>query len=380
MKREKHNEYQNMNTAVSGAPIASAANEVISDELPTFGGHQDGVQSAPGPTRDAGTLREYITEQIELLGNPHHPHHRTAADALAAIGTPAIPFLRECLVPQKPWFLAYRAIEVLSRIRDGEASKAILPALRHPNSNVRWAAVRALAQVGDFRALLELRRVAQEDHGRTSWGESVSGAAQSALDQIQSQSSWRQGVELIKTACTSILMILSLILAFSVVNALQGEISSVAQTTPVHLVPGPYVFPTTSAWGHSFALGTTGNPIREEEHYGQQVTTSPTVPITPSPTMTPEAILGRAISAANVRPQPSVLNPPIGVIHQGDEIVFLSMSPDGMWYRIRLGRTHADHSRIDNADGSKSGWVHRELVSPPKERLPVEELPQPKTR
>src|SRR5438876_475726 len=89
----------------------------------------------------------------------------------------------------------------------GRAEEALLDALHHPNSNVRWSAVRALAVVGDARALLELWRVAREDHSKTSWGESVAGAAQSVLDQMQSRHMILRGIDLIKTAVACVVML-----------------------------------------------------------------------------------------------------------------------------------------------------------------------------
>jgi hypothetical protein len=110
---------------------------------------------------------------------------------------------------------------------------------------------------------------------------------------------------------------------------------------------------------------------------------SPTLPPKPEPEPTKstepgdpplstDLISGKVLSGANVRPFPSVQNDPVGVISQGDEILFVGMSPDGMWYHIRLGDRHADSSSIgDTKEGT--GWVHRELVSSPKGEVPVEE-------
>jgi hypothetical protein len=340
---------------------------------------RQGRHKAPPPSQ------ERIGEIIQAMGDPEHPNHQAAVDELVAIGAPAVSQLNECLDPQKPWLRAYRAAEALSRIQDGRASGALIQALRHPNSNVRWGAVRALAQVGDLRALFELRRVAHEDHGRTSWGESVAGAAQSALDQIQTQSVWHQSIELIKTAFTSVLMILSLILAFSVINTLQNEIERMGQTTPIRIAPTTYVVPTTSAWGSNGngEGNTNGNASAAETEPGEgdipEIESTPTPSPTPEPTEVPEEIIGRVLSGANVRPGPSVRNNPIGAVNQGDEIIFLSVSPDGMWYRVRLGSRYADSSHIDNDNdndndnGSNTGWIHRELVSQPRDDVPVED-------
>ena len=118
----------------------------------------------------SGPPREQILALVEALGDSAHPSHATAVDELVAIGQPAVPALCEALAPGKPWLTIYRAAEAAGRIGDGRATGALIQALNHPNSNVRWSAVRALTQIGDMRAVLELRRVAQGDHVRTTGG------------------------------------------------------------------------------------------------------------------------------------------------------------------------------------------------------------------
>lgn len=328
--------------------------------------------------------RERLNELVTALGDPEHPEHASSIETLAEIGSPAVPALNEALNNQHSWLLAYRAAEVLGRIGDGRAAGPLIQALRHSNSNVRWSAVRALALVGDLRALFELRRVAHEDHGRTSWGESVAGAAQSALDQIQSQSVWSQSLELIKTAVTSVLMILSLVLAFSVVTTLRSEIAHVGLDMPPDLLtPVVTVMPTEPTGGENAgappqpqpsppaAAAAGGDTSALPTAAAEAPTLAPTATIAPSPVV--ETIAGIVESGANVRPFPSVQNDPIGAINQGDEIFFEAVSSDGMWYKISLGARYDDSSRIENPDGSAMGWVHRELVSEPEGDLPVEE-------
>jgi hypothetical protein len=321
--------------------------------------------------------REHIADLILALGDPEHVDHIEALEKLVKIGSPAVPLLNDALGSHKPWLTSYRAAEALGRIGDGRATGPLIHALHHPHSNVRWSAVRALAQVGDLRALFELRRVARNDHGRTSWGESVAGAAQSALDQVQAQSVWNQSLELIKTAITSVLMILSLILAFSVITTLRDEINQVGRGIP----PGRAITPAqpTPPAGNAPVDASGISPLIPATETTTPMTTElePLEPTeaptsTPEPTLETSTITGRVLSGANVRTSPSVRNEPIGSVDQGDEIVFLELSPDGMWYRIRLdGSSHADSSRIENPDGSESGWVHRELLSEPEEDVPV---------
>ncbi len=335
-------------------------------------------RSSSSPSRDR--LHELIT----ALGDPEHPEHASSIETLTEIGSPAVPALNDALNNQHSWLLSYRAAEVLGRIGDGRAAGPLIQALRHSNSNVRWSAVRALALVGDLRALFELRRVAHEDHGRTSWGESVAGAAQSALDQIQAQSVWSQSLELIKTAVTSVLMILSLVLAFSVVTTLRSEIAHVGLDMPPDLLtPVVTVVPTEPATSGNAgappqpqpsppaAAAAGGDASALPTPAAEPPTLVPAATVTPTPAT--ETIAGTVESGANVRPFPSVQNEPIGAINQGDEIFFEAVSANGMWYKISLGARYDDSSYIDNPDGSAMGWVHRELVSEPDGELPVEE-------
>src|SRR5919202_938048 len=133
-----------------------------------------------------------LHELIGALGNPAHAQHTQAVDDLVAHGRAAVPALMAALRAEHPWLTAYRAAEALGEIGDGRATGALLQALNHPNSNVRWSAVRAVAQVDDPRARRALRQVAQADSAKTSWGDSVAETAQQALDQKQARSAVRR--------------------------------------------------------------------------------------------------------------------------------------------------------------------------------------------
>src|SRR5262245_29249149 len=207
---------------------------------------------APAPNKRAvaqaasTALRERIGNLIAALGDPSHPLHHQAVDDLVAIGAPAVPALNDALNPNRPWLTAYRAAEALGQIGDGRAAGPLLDALRHPNSNVRWSAVRALAVVGDARALLELRRVAREDRGKTSWGEPVAGAARSALNHMQSQNMLLRGADLIKTAIACVLMLVALIVAWKVIGDLRTQLKQVgfeAVDPSVLAAPAPTTAP-----------------------------------------------------------------------------------------------------------------------------------------
>ncbi len=328
----------------------------------------------PRPGR-GGPPREQIAALIEALGDTSHPLHAGAVDDLAAIGGPAVPALCEALDPSRPWLTAYRAAEAAGRIGDGRATGALIQALNHPNSNVRWSAVRALTQVGDMRAVLELRRVAQGDQGRTSWGEPVAGAAQSALGEIGRRSVWGQSLELVKTAVVAVLMILALILAFSVVSALRGELdrfgllipgqSEVPQFTLPTAAPEPTEapLPTLAPLGATSAADAAGQPTVEP-------VLGPTSAIAAT-----GALTGTVRQDANVRPFPGTDNQPVGRVNLGDEIIFVARTADSSWYLIRLGQQRADSSSITSVDGS--GWVNQALVSAPAGEVPIQESTTP---
>src|SRR5262245_47861924 len=310
--------------------------------------------------------RERIAALIMALGDPGNPLHQHAADDLVAIGEAAVPALNEALSTNRPWLTSYRAAEALGQIGDGRAAGPLLEALRHPNSNVRWSVVRALSVVGDARALLELRRVARDDRGKTSWGEPVAGAAQSALNQMQSQNMLLRGADLIKTAVACVLMLVALIIAWEVVGNLRAELRQVGHepVDPGVIVP---LIPTAAAPVPIQAL--------------PQPQSEPTSPATPLPTLQAATeITGTVRVTGNVRAEPvQNQNNRIGGITEGDEVIFLSRTPDGQWYRVRLGARHASGSKINDPDGNENGWVRRSLLEQPPEDIPVEQVVLPTT-
>ncbi len=336
---------------------------------------------AARPNR-AAPPREQLATLIEALGDATHPLHAGAIDELVALGGHAVPALCEVLHPKRPWLTVYRAAEAAGRIGDGRATGPLIHALGHANGNVRWSAIRALTEVGDVRAVFELRRLAQHDPGRTSWGESVAGAAQSALSELGRRSIWGQGFELIKTAVVAILMILALILAFSVATTLRTEFDRFGR-----LIPGQTVIPR-------FTLPTaTPQPTAPAAPAEGVTTAAPTLastqgptPVLPprTPTLAPTTrqtntgqLSGTILRDAFVRPFPTTQNRPIGRANQGDEIVFLAQTTDGQWFLISLGPQHSSGSAISSADGS--GWINQALVTAPTSQLPVQEpvIPTP---
>lgn len=332
----------------------------------------------PRPQRPgrAGPPREQIAALIDALGDAGHPLHASAVDELAAIGGPAVPALCEALGPGKPWLTVYRAAEAAGRIGDGRAAGPLIQALNHPNSNVRWSAVRALTQVGDMRAVLELRRVAQGDQGRTSWGEPVAGAAQSALAEIGRRSVWGQSLELIKTAVVAVLMILALILAFSVASTLRAELDRYGRIIPGQTELPQLTLPTAAAQPTE---APADEPAIAPTTAAAPTPASGAAPLEPifAPTSVGATaeLTGTVRQDANVRPRPGTDNTPVGRVSLGDEIVFVAQSPDGLWYLIRLGEERASASAINSADGE--GWINRALVSEPAAELPVRDPAAP---
>ncbi len=310
------------------------------------------LRAAPkAPTQQVA--RAEVNDLIAALGDSGHPRHAEAVDLLIAMGAAAVPALCDVVGPDQPWLTVYRATEVLAQIGDGRATRPLINALKHQNANVRWGAVRALTQVGDVRALLALREVARSDQGRTSWGESVADAAQSALELLNRRSIWTQSLELVKLAVVSVIFLLSMALAFGVIGALRNELEQFGRYVPGQTELPTLVLPTPRP---------TATPRR------------PTAAAQPTnlPAAT-QAITGTALQVANVRPLPGTNNQPIGRINAGDEIIFLARTANDQWYLIRLGERRSPDSFIANPDGSGTGWVNRALVSPPAVEVPVQE-------
>jgi HEAT repeat protein len=92
-----------------------------------------------------------------------------AVEALIATLYDLNSYVREC------------AAIALGKIGDPGAVEPLIAALRDPDGGVRRYAAEALGKIGDTRALPELERVAQEDTGKTPWGESVAEAAREAI-------------------------------------------------------------------------------------------------------------------------------------------------------------------------------------------------------
>ncbi|MBV9788645.1 MAG: HEAT repeat domain-containing protein, partial [Chloroflexi bacterium] len=261
--------------------------------------------------------QDRLRDLINALGDPNHPLHSQAVNDLVDIGEPAVNALSSALSSNYPWLTSYRAAEALAQIGDGRASGALINALRHPNSNVRWSVVRALSEVGDTRTLLALRRVVHEDHGKTSWGESVADTAQLALDRLQSRSALLRFSEPIKTALVFVAMLAVLAFAGNRVQALREELGNTQSNVPAPVVSG----------GGNLAETATTEP--EESPTPEAATPTPSV------VAAADEIVGTVKASGNVRNGPNREARRIGQVTQGDEVVFLAKS--GTWYRVRLG-------------------------------------------
>jgi hypothetical protein len=86
-------------------------------------------------------------------------------------------------------------------------------------------------------------------------------------------------------------------------------------------------------------------------------------------------IPGTVRATGNVRAQPQVSRDNvIGGVTEGDEVIFLGVTPDGQWFRVRLAERHASGSRITSDGGD--GWVNRSLLSAPSGTVPTEQPPE----
>ena len=328
------------------------------------------VQGANAPGKSTGSQRgrandDRVRDLIVALGDPNHSLHSVAINELVGIGSPAVGALGAALSADRPWLTSYRAAEALAQIGDGSASGALINAMRHhPNSNVRWSAIRALAEVGDTRTLWALRRVAQDDRGRTSFGESVADAAHSALERLQGRSALLRFSDPIKTTLVFVTMIATLLFAANRVQAVLAELRT--EPTAPTIVRGPDAGTVASA--ETTAAAVTGPTPTATKTTAPTGTSQSSITATAAPTVSTE-ISGTALQGGNVRSGPSTDSPVIGKIAPRDQIIFLAVDPTGNWYRVRLGTLRGTTSIIQ---GSGEGWVSRILVNPPPRPVPTE--------
>jgi hypothetical protein len=153
-------------------------------------------------------------------------------------------------------------------------------------------------------------------------------------------------------------MLVSLILAWSVINSLRAELRQVGHETVEAGIIAPLAAPTIPAVESAQALG--------QETQAPEPTAAPTA----APTI---EISGTVLTTGNVRAEPTRNGERIGGVSEGDEIIFLATTPDHNWYRVRLGDRHTADSRIDSRD--ETGWVNKSLLSEPQGKVPIEQPP-----
>jgi hypothetical protein len=212
--------------------------------------------------------------------------------------------------------------------------------------------VRSLSVVGNTRALLALRRIARDDRSKTTWGESIAGVAQSAIDQMQTVNITVKVIELLKTAVSTIILLLALVLAYNVFDRVRGEISTVGVDT----APVPTVIQDESIAPPTDNTEPTATVIATQSALGD--------------------IPGVIINPGNVRSQPAVqANNVVGQVVIDDEIFYLATTPDRSWFKIKLGAKRSATSSIGSQDGS--GWINTALVVAPAVELPIEDMQIP---
>jgi hypothetical protein len=313
--------------------------------------------SQTAPITTSGPMFDRCLMLVQALGDPDNPAHIHAAEELVALGPVALPALIPALNPDGPWLTAYRAAEVLGEIGDRRAAPALVDALNHPNSNVRWSVVRALSAVGNTRALFALRRLAREDRSKTSWGESVAGVAQSAIDQMQGSNMMVKTMELVKTAISIVVFLLALVVAWNVFERVRGEMTVVG------------VQPVATVENGETATDAENPAPAEPVPADATATIAPTQPSLGD-------VVGIVLKPGNVRAQPAIQpNNVIGQVEVDDQIVYLATTPDRSWFKIRLGDNRSAGSSIDAPDGI--GWVSKTLVDPPTVGLPIEDMQLP---
>ncbi|MFN5675612.1 MAG: HEAT repeat domain-containing protein [Roseiflexaceae bacterium] len=305
-------------------------------------------QTAPIAT--SGVLYDRCVVLVQSLGDPDNPAHIHAAEELVAMGPAALPALTHALSPESPWLISYRAAEILGEIGDRRASQPLIDALSHPNSNVRWSVIRSLSVVGNTRALFALRRIARDDRSKTTWGESIAGVAQSAIDQMQGHNLLVKAMEILKTVISTVVLLLALVLAWNVFERVRGEVSAIG------------VQPTATVTADEAAIlpGDTSD-----------VATTETPTVLPTQALT-ELIRGTIINPGNVRAEPAIGNNVIGQVVADDEVVYLATTPDRTWFKVQLGANRSAQSSIGSVDGI--GWINQSLVSPPTAALPIEDI------
>jgi len=144
---------------------------------------------------DSG-VRQRAAEALGRIGAPALKHLITALDdpeaqvrqlatkALGQIGSAEVvePLVIALRSPDAD--VSHQAAFALNKI-GAPAVDSLIAALRDRDPNLRWNAARLLGEIGDARAAPELKRVAQEDEGKTRSGKRVAAAAKMAAEKVR---------------------------------------------------------------------------------------------------------------------------------------------------------------------------------------------------
>jgi hypothetical protein len=104
------------------------------------------------------------------------------------------------------------------------------------------------------------------------------------------------------------------------------------------------------------------------------------ITVTPTPTY----VYTKVISTANIRALPDKSSTQIGIAKIGDQLIVVSQTQEGNWYKVRFDKSMPHSGSINTSDGI--GWIHQSLITVPTESVPVENIvvslptPVPKSR
>lgn len=121
---------------------------------------------------------------VTALGDPDTRVRLLATKALGQIGGAEVvePLINALRDPNTE--ISHLAAFALNKI-GAPAAGPLSAALSDRDPNVRWHAARVLGEIGDAPALEELKRVAQEDEGKTRAGKRVAEAAKAAGEKLK---------------------------------------------------------------------------------------------------------------------------------------------------------------------------------------------------
>lgn len=130
--------------------------------------------------------KSLVPKLISSLKSNSIEHRSAAAYALGMMREPrAVTYLEAILADENesPRVRGHAA-EALAYLKKRRSFTVLLAALKDPKAEVRWWAAFALGELGDKRALPELKRVASVDKGRARSGSSVRSEARRACDRL----------------------------------------------------------------------------------------------------------------------------------------------------------------------------------------------------